>query len=694
MQHIPVTELKGAGPALAEKLAKLGIDSVQDLLFHFPLHFQDRTRLSAIASLRDGDEALVRGEVELAEVVFAGRRALRVRISDGSGFLDLRFFTFSAAQHKRLSRGVRLRAYGRVRRGRGGLEMIHPEYQFEGAGDADPGADTGEGLTPVYPSTGGVHQYQWRTLLDQALGLAQRPEYRPPEVLPAGLLSGHAYPDLLHAILDLHRPPVGQSATLEQRRRAATERLALEELLAHHLSLRLRRQRARRRQAPVISPPPGLLPEFEDKLPFQLTRGQRAALEDIVGDLATGQPMQRLVQGDVGCGKTLVAIMAALVVARAGHQVAVMAPTEILAEQHLQGFSETLAGSGLRVGLLTGSLKGGARRELLTALQAGELDILLGTHALFQDDVLFRSLALVIIDEQHRFGVHQRLALRNKGALPGEQEPHQLVMTATPIPRTLAMTFYADLDCSIIDTLPPGRKPVETVVIPDGRRTEVVARVADLCRQGRQVYWVCPLISESEALQCQAAEETLALLQSLLPDLYIGLVHGRLGNSDKEAVMQQFKAGAIQLLVATTVIEVGVNVPNACLMVIENAERMGLSQLHQLRGRVGRGSEASVCILMYQAPLSRRARQRLAIMRDSNDGFRISQVDLDMRGPGEMFGTRQTGELQFRVADLQRDQYLLPQVQSLASDMLKNHADLVPPLIKRWQSWRGVYSDV
>lgn len=689
MQHIPVTELKGAGPALAEKLSRLGIASVQDLLFHFPLHYQDRTRLIPIRALQDGQEALVHGVVEQAGVIFAGRRSLLVHISDGSGLLELRFFTFSAAQQKRLTRGTALKVFGRARYGRGGMQMIHPEYQFETETEAPADDRAGEpGLTPVYPSTAGVHQYQWRSLLAQATDLAQKPEYRPQEVLPTELLSDHAYPDLLDAILDLHRPPV-DDMQLQERRQAARERLALEELLAHHLSLRLRRLQTRTRKAALITPAAGLIAEFRAGLPFALTEGQELAMADILRDLASGSPMQRLVQGDVGCGKTLVAIMASLVAAGGGYQVAVMAPTEILAEQHLQGFRQALAQVNLRVELLTGSQKGKARQALLADLAGGEIDIIIGTHALFQDDIEFARLALVIIDEQHRFGVHQRLALRNKGRGRGDRDPHQLVMTATPIPRTLAMTFYADLDCSIIDTLPAGRQPVETVVIPDTRRAEVIERIAALCQQGRQVYWVCPLITESEVLQCQAAEATLDLLRPLLPGLHIGLVHGRQSNAQKDTVMQAFKKGDIQVLVATTVIEVGVNVPNACLMVIENAERMGLSQLHQLRGRVGRGSEASVCVLLYSGSLSKRARKRLAIMRETNDGFEISRVDLEMRGPGEMFGTRQTGELQFRVADLQEHQYLLPQVQRLGAIMLERHRQRVEPLILRWQ-FRGL----
>jgi ATP-dependent DNA helicase RecG len=649
---VPVATLKGVGPRLAEKLEHLGITTVQDLLFHLPLRYQDRTRVVPIGTLRPGDEAVVEGEVQLSEIKFGKRRMLLTRIADGSGSLTLRFFHFSNAQKEALSRGTRLRCYGEVRRGAITLEMIHPE--FRRVADDMPAA-VEEYLTPIYPSTEGLQQQGLRKIVTQAVdqlarGAVTLREWLPPELLPPSM------PPLREAVLLLHRPPPELPlSALAEGQHPAQQRLAFEELLAHQLSLRQLREAMSHHPAHPLTGKDTLQQRFLAALPFALTGAQQRVSQEIAHDLQQPVPMQRLVQGDVGSGKTVVAALAALQAVQSGYQAAVMAPTELLAEQHYRNFCQWLEPLGIELAWLTGRLRAKARQEMLSAIESGTAAVAVGTHALFQQEVSFARLGLVIVDEQHRFGVHQRLALREKGVQDGVH-PHQLIMTATPIPRTLAMTAYADLDLSVIDELPPGRTPVETVAISEERRDEVIARVAAACAEGRQAYWVCTLIEESESLQCQAAEDTEALLCELLPHLRIALVHGRMKSADKEAVMGAFKAGELDLLVATTVIEVGVDVPNASLMIIENAERLGLAQLHQLRGRVGRGSARSSCVLMYHPPLSQLARERLAVMRETNDGFVIARKDLEIRGPGEVLGTRQTGMLQLRIADLQRDQ--------------------------------------
>jgi len=679
LEERPVTSLRGVGPALAATLERLGLRTVQDVLFHLPLRYEDRTRVVPIGTLRAGDRAVVEGEVQIAEVVFRRRRALLCRIADGSGFLTLRFFHFSAAQQEALARGARLRCFGEVRPGPSGLEIVHPEYRKVTPGTMSPAE---ESLTPVYPTTEGVQQGRMRMLT--ALALAHLSGGGLRDWLMPQMLDSVGLPSLESALRYAHRPPPdADMELLNAGRHPAQRRLAFEELLAHQLSLRLLRQATDRDDAWPLPARGTLVERCLAALPFSLTGAQRRAWEEIARDLDRPHPMMRLVQGDVGSGKTVVAALAALRAVEHGMQAAVMAPTELLAEQHARNFLGWLEPIGVRAGLLTGRLAGRTRAALSQDLASGAVQVAIGTHALFQEGIEFARLALVIVDEQHRFGVHQRVQLREKGRSDGRY-PHQLVMTATPIPRTLAMTAYADLDVSVIDELPPGRTPVRTVALPDARRDEVVARIDAACRAGRQAYWVCPLIEESESVRHQAAEDTAATLAAALPDVRIGMVHGRMSGTQKESVMGAFKEGRLDLLVATTVIEVGVDVPNASLMVIENAERMGLSQLHQLRGRVGRGPVESTCVLLYAPPLTPIARERLGVLRDTNDGFEVARRDLELRGPGELLGTRQTGLMQLKVADLVRDSDLLPGVQRAADLMLAGPQANIAALLRRW----------
>jgi len=675
--HRKVTELKGVGAALAAKLGKLGIYNFQDLLFHLPPRYQDRTRISAIGALRPGDEVVVEARVLACDIVMGRRRSLVCRIQDGTGTLTLRFFHFSAAQKSGLI-NADIRCFGEVRPGSNGLELIHPEYKvLKGAG-LDQLEET---LTPIYPLTEGLTQPRLRSLVGQALSaLGSEPL---DELLPDSELTRNNYPSLTDAVRFLHQPPVGVDLeSLLEGQHPAQRRLAFEELLAHNLSLRVVRHQMQTQGAPALKSTGRLTLPFLDRLPFSLTQAQLRVAREVARDMGRRLPMLRLVQGDVGSGKTMVAVLAALQAVENDKQAAIMAPTEILAEQHLINFKSWLEPLGIKVSWLAGKVKGKAREAALAEIGSGEAQVVVGTHALFQDEVAFHDLAMVVIDEQHRFGVDQRLSLREKGRNDGKI-PHQLIMTATPIPRTLAMSAYADLDCSIIDELPPGRTPVQTVVIDDSRRDQVVERVQQNCKQGLQAYWVCTLVEESEALQCQAAETTAEALREALPDLRIGLVHGRLKPAEKAEVMAQFKAHELDLLVATTVIEVGVDVPNSSLMIIENPERLGLSQLHQLRGRVGRGSRESFCVLMYHAPLSQQGRERLAIMRETSDGFRIAERDLELRGPGEVLGTRQTGMMSFRIADLQRDADMLDSVQQTA-ERIETSTELTRQLCDRW----------
>ncbi|MBD3896974.1 ATP-dependent DNA helicase RecG [Halomonas sp. ML-15] len=676
----PVTELSGVGEALAAKLARLRIASLADLLFHLPLRYQDRTRITPIGTLRGGVEAVVDGEVAASDVVRGRRRSLLVRLKDGSGILSLRFFHFSPAQQQQFQPGVRVRCFGEARAGATGLEIYHPEYRLLKHGEAP----VDEHLTPIYPTTEGLNQARLRGLIQQVLTrLDEEPEALP-DGIPEALRQRFRLAGLHECLHYLHQPP--PDADLERLasgQHPAQRRLALEELLAHQLSLRQIRLRIQSDGAPRLPSGRSLQARFVTQLPFTLTAAQRRVLDEISHDLERPAPMLRLVQGDVGSGKTVVAAMAALQALAGDCQAALMAPTELLAEQHFRSFHAWFAPLGIEVAWLSGKLKGKARLDTKAAIEDGRARMVVGTHAIFQDDVRFQRLGLAIIDEQHRFGVHQRLALREKGEAGG-LTPHQLVMTATPIPRTLAMSAYADLDVSVIDELPPGRTPVQTVAVPDERRPEVVERIRRACADDRQAYWVCTLIEESEALECQAAEATREELTEALPELAIGLVHGRMKAADKAAVMDAFKAGELDLLVATTVIEVGVDVPNASLMIIENPERLGLSQLHQLRGRVGRGATESFCVLLYRPPLSAHSRERLGVMRETSDGFRIAEKDLELRGPGEVLGTRQTGLAQMKIADLERDRDLLEEVSPLARALLEQAPEASPPLIRRW----------
>lgn len=675
----PLTVLRGVGPALATTLERLDVYRVEDLLFLLPLRYEDRTTLNRIGALRPGMRCLVSGEVLLAETVFRGRRNMLVRIGDGSGQMTLRFFHFSRQQLAQFQNGVTVTCFGDVRPGPIGLEMVHPEYRVLRAGQKP---EVNDSLTPVYPMTEGVQQGRLRNLVDQALMLMQKEA--PAELLPAKILEKLDLPKLGVALNYLHNPPPDVDlVSIEAGKHPCQIRLSFEELLAHYMSLRNLRHLANQEVAFPLKDASGLRQRFIDSLPYTLTNAQERVVAEISSDLELPHPMMRLIQGDVGSGKTVVAAAACAQAVSSGVQAAIMAPTELLAEQHWTSFSEWFQNIDVELAWLSGSQKVSDRRASLEAIQTGRAQIIIGTHALFQEGVEFDKLALVVIDEQHRFGVHQRVALRNKG-VGGSGHPHQLVMTATPIPRTLAMAAYADLDTSVIDELPPGRQPVTTIALPDTRRGEVVERVRQACAGGQQAYWVCPLIDESEILDYQAAEVSYEMLTQALSSLRVGLVHGRMKHAAKDKVMRAFKNGDVDLLVATTVIEVGVDVPNASLMIIENSERMGLSQLHQLRGRVGRGADQSHCVMLYKQPLGRLARNRLAVLRETNDGFLVAQRDLELRGPGELLGTRQTGLPEYRIANLVRDAHLMPVVQESAETIRMHHKDAAETIIRRW----------
>ena len=670
----PLTALRGVGPDLARKLAGLELQRVGDLLFHLPLRYEDRRAFVPMARLQPDRDQLVRGVVEHAEQKFGRRRSLLVSVRDDSGWLRLRFFHYNRQQAESFRRGRHVRCFGTVRAGPGGLEIVHPEYRLA---DTPAALVPERTLTPVYPLTAGVTQPRMRRLVAAALDKAlAEPSF-------SADYPGLDGPGTLEALRQIHRPAAdAELALLEEARHPAQRRLIREELLAHQLCMRLLRQRVRTQAAPVLpgfdSAGAALAPEFG----FTLTGAQQRVADEIAADCGQPHPMLRLVQGDVGSGKTAVAAVALVAAARAGYQAVLMAPTDLLAEQHARTLSAWLQPLGHAVCLLSGKLKAGPKREALARIESGEVPVVVGTHAVFQQQVQFARLGLVVVDEQHRFGVQQRLSLRDKGA--DGLAVHQLVMTATPIPRTLAQTCYADLDLSIIDELPPGRTPVTTAVLSNDRRPEVFDRIGEACRSGRQAYWVCTLIENSDALEAQAAEETVEELRAALPDLSVGLVHGRLKAAEKDEAMRAFQAGRTELLVATTVIEVGVDVPNASIMIIDNAERLGLAQLHQLRGRVGRGAEQSQCLLLYRPPLGELARERLAVMRRSNNGFEIAQRDLELRGPGEILGRRQTGLVGLRIADPVRDADLIPDLQQLADEWLKNQRATADTLVRRW----------
>jgi ATP-dependent DNA helicase RecG len=684
----PLTTLPGVGPALAASLGRLGLTRVQDLWFHLPLRYEDKTRVTAIADLRAGERAQVEGVVEAVERGFRYRPQLKVAIGDASGqTLLLRFFHFNRAQAEQLVPGTRLLCYGEVRHAAQGLEMVHPSYQRLGGSEA---AVVDEQLSPVYPTTEGLGQKRLVAVIGKALLLLPPAEQL--ELIPPALCRAHGLTSLRDALLYVHRPPPdAHVGLLRLGRHPAQQRLAFEELLTQHLSLKRLRAVVRQRRAPVLDAPRQLHRQLLRALPFRLTAAQQRVSEEVARDLAQAQPMLRLVQGDVGSGKTVVAALAALAAVHAGYQTALMAPTELLAEQHLRNFQHWLQPLGIEVEWLAGKVTGKARRQALARVAGGSA-VVIGTHALMQEGVAFARLGLVIVDEQHRFGVQQRLALHEKGH-QDRLVPHQLVLTATPIPRTLAMSAYADLDVSSIDELPPGRTPVRTIAVSNARRGEVIERIHAACAEGRLVYWVCTLIEESEQLRAQAAEVAHAELCAALGGFAVGLIHGRMKAKDKQAAMDAFKAGELAVLVATTVIEVGVDVPNASLMVIENSERLGLAQLHQLRGRVGRGAVASNCVLLYQPPLGQLARERLQVMRETSDGFRIAEKDLELRGPGEVLGTRQTGQLAFRIADLARDAHLLPAVQAVGERMLAEFPDQTGRLIERWIGGAARFAD-
>lgn len=674
-----LSALRGVGPKVLGKLNQAGIESIEDLWFFLPRSYEDRTRLTQFRSLQHGLTVQVQGRVVAADVLFRGRRILRVLVEDDDGnALTLTFFHFTSQQAASFRNGSNIVLFGQARQGFSGFEMVHPTYRLLRAGEV---VELSDRLDPVYPAIEGVGAPTLRKMVHEAL--LQMPRDESLELLPADVVAHLSLPSLRDALLLVHQPPVGTDLNaLKDGSHPAQQRLAFEELLAHQLSLRQQRLAHQQRKAHSLRDP-ALLKNLRTSLPYTLTNAQDRVLTEIARDLATQTPMLRLVQGDVGSGKTIVAALSALLAVANGQQVAVMAPTELLAEQHLNNFKLWLEPLGINVAWLVGKVTGKARTSVLEEIASGYAQVIVGTHALMQSHVAFHDLALVVVDEQHRFGVHQRLALRDKGE-QGQFTAHQLVMTATPIPRTLAMTAYADLDVSAIDELPPGRTPVRTLVVNSSKRDQLIERIAMACSEGRQAYWVCTLIEENEEIEAQAAEATHEYLTKHLPKQRVGLIHGRLKPAEKQRIMAAFKNHELDVLVATTVIEVGVDVPNASLMIIENAERLGLAQLHQLRGRVGRGSAVSDCLLLYREPLGQIAKQRLQTMRDTNDGFVIAQKDLELRGPGEILGTRQTGITSFRFADLMRDSHLLPAVQKVAQDLMAKDAGTVEKLLKRW----------
>ena len=689
VEELPVTELHRVGSKLASLLERIGIIQVKDLLFHLPYRYQDRTRTVPLDSLIIGQTMLVSGRIITVRVQFGRRRSLIVKIDDGTGNMCMRLFHFSNRQKESLERAAWLRCFGEVRWMRANYEMVHPEYSFF---DHSPAAVQGDSLTPVYRLTEGVGQALMRATVNSALKLSKDQEVL--ELLPPQALEARQLPDLKAALEYVHAPPSEKfKLREEQQKEPAIQRLIFEELVAFQIA---RRQHKRLRQsvkAPQMEPSGELSRRLKESLTFKPTESQRKVIHEILADLKRSMPMLRLVQGDVGSGKTLVAAAAAAWVVESGFQAAIMAPTELLAEQHLKSFVDWFVPLGIDVQVLTGRLPAKERRNVEHAVQWGGANIVIGTHALFQEGVGFKNLGLVVTDEQHRFGVGQRYAFRKKGVMK-EQVPHQLVMTATPIPRTLAMTFYADLDVSSITELPPGRIPVRTEIIPSSKRSHVIGMVERLCASGQQAYWVCPIIEKSEVLDAESAEEAEKFVKEALPGRRVALIHGRLKSVKRDQIMTDFRKGKIDVLVATTVIEVGVDVPNASLMVIESSERLGLSQLHQLRGRVGRGLKEARCVLLFKTDLSEMANKRLTVMQESNDGFKIAETDLKLRGAGELLGTRQTGAQLFRIAELPRDMEMITDVNQVAELIMDKHPDYIQPLIRRWTVREGGYSAV
>lgn len=685
-----VLELRGVGEQVAMRLAKLQIKTLQDVLFHLPFKYVDRTRIHPLNTLRIDDTVVIEATIEKVAVIPKPKRNLIVKIRDSGGSAELRFFHFNTSQQQQLKPGLMIRCFGQVRLSRSGIQFIHPEYKVFAPGQVLP---VEEYLTPIYPTTEGISQKLLQSLVQQAIALLQ-PIQQSLEILPAIILQQLQFAPLIDSLQQVHFPtPECYAKILNEGIHPAQRRLAFEELLAQHLSLKQKYLLQKRDLAYSIKHQQQLAAKLVANLPFKLTRAQDAAIATILQDLSNTHPMLRLIQGDVGSGKTLVAVIAALAVIEAGLQVALMVPTEILAEQHYSNIQQWFTMLGITCVCLNGQLSSKDKSNIKQDILSNKAQMVIGTHALFQDSVEFNNLALVIIDEQHRFGVAQRLALHNKG-VSQQYYPHQLILTATPIPRTLAMTFYAELDYSIIDELPPGRKPITTIMVAAERRAEILTRILNICNDGQQVYWVCTLIEESELIDCTPAESVLLELQQQLPQLRIALVHGKMHAEVKEQIMRQFKQGEINLLVATTVIEVGVDVPNASLMVIENPERLGLAQLHQLRGRVGRGNKQSYCVLLYKKPLGQKALQRLQFIRDSQDGFAIAEFDLKLRGPGEVFGTKQSGLANLRIANLIRDKDLLPQVTTTAELILAQQPQIIPLLLQRWIREQFEYATV